>query len=226
MQIFYSPTNWELSLCVPSPRASSRSGLCLFFSPARILCSSPAKIVAFLQTTYYVTFFIYSFPLAPTPHISVSNHSSPFVIKLTPICSWINDIIISCFYILPCPTKIRAFLITPFFIEYRNYCSRVPAWHILLLISAEITISGSWDWAPCCAPCWGWSLLGILSLSFCPNSLLLTCSLSFKKNRKIFKKAVFKDNQGLMLESGLGKKFQSKTFYNNQDVSNQSWGKT
>ena len=62
----------------------------------------------------------------------------------------------------------------------------VPGWFICLtirfLIWAQIMILGLWDWAPCWAPHWVWSLLGILSSS-APLPLSLTLSLSQNKNK-------------------------------------------
>lgn len=92
------------------PRASSWSGLCLHCSPARTQCSSQAKTLAFLHTLRIISLLSHIlFLMTPTAPNSVSYQGSLPVIKLTPIvCSGTNDTIISCSYILPCPTKMRA----------------------------------------------------------------------------------------------------------------------
>ena len=62
---------------------------------------------------------------------------------------------------------------------------------VQLLISAWGMIPGSWDWALCWAPCWVWSLLGILSFSpSAPHpTYMLSVSLSLKKKKKCFGKS-------------------------------------
>ena len=50
-------------------------------------------------------------------------------------------------------------------------CLGVPGWlswlSVWLLILAPVMIPGLWDWAPCWAQRWAWSLLKILSLPVC-----------------------------------------------------------
>ena len=57
--------------------------------------------------------------------------------------------------------------------------------NIWLLISAQVMIAGSWDWAPSQPPCWAWKLHKILCLPFpLPLSHSCSCSLSKKKKKR------------------------------------------
>ena len=81
-----------------------------------------------------------------------------------------------------------------------------PGWlhrlAVRLLISAQVMVSGSWDWAPSWALCWTLSLLEMLSfpLPLPPAPCVHTHMLSFSKINKIFfKKTMLKQKIQLKL---------------------------
>ena len=78
--------------------------------------------------------------------------------------------------------------------HYKIWHSGAPGWlsglSVQLLISAQVMIPGLWDWAPCWALHWAWSLLKVPpTLSLCPSPTRLNASaralyLSLKKKKK------------------------------------------
>ena len=79
------------------------------------------------------------------------------------------------------PSSLHSFLLS----FVKEICAGAPGWlsqvSIWLLISVPVMIPGSWDWAPCRASYWVWSLLKILSF---PLPLLLPHTLSLSQIKR------------------------------------------